>query len=198
MSSAYSTYVSPSGVGTVILPVAPLSTDQYLRMIDAGILESEKVELIGGHIIPMAPAGPEHTGSVFKLTAVFAPFADRFVMAVQATIVMTEGQVLEPDFALLSPRADRYMTELPRAADVQLVVESSATSLEKDRTVKLPIYASAGIPEYWIVDLINNQLEVYRDPSGRVYADKRILAGDESITPLACPEVKLHVGSLFG
>ena len=198
MSSAYSTYAGPPEVGPIILPVAPLSTEQYLQMIEAGILDSsDKVELIGGQITPMAPAGPEHIGSVFELTTLFAPHVEKFVIAVQATVVITEGQVLEPDIALLTHRADQYKRALPRAADVLLIVESAASSLDKDRHVKLPIYAAAGIPEYWIVDLNNRTLEVYREPVGGAYSHSQKLAGDDRASPLACTEVSLRVGSLF-
>jgi Uma2 family endonuclease len=198
MSSAYSTFVGPPGVGTITLPVAPLSTEQYLRMIDAGIFDSsDKVELIGGFITPMAPAGPEHNGSLFKLTKLFASVADRFELAVQATVAVSEGQVLEPDFALLTPRADGYMTALPQAADVLLVIESAASSIKSDRHVKLPIYAAAGIPEYWIVDLNEKILEIHREPVGDGYVHRQKLAGNDVASPLACPEVTLRVGSLF-
>ena len=198
MSSAYSTFVGPPGVGDITLPVAPLSTEQYLRMIDAGIFgSSDKVELIGGFITPMAPVGPEHNGSLFELTKLFAPVAEKFVIAVQATVAVSEGQVLEPDFALMAPRADKYMTALPRAADVQLVIELAASSLKSDRHVKMPIYAAAGIAEYWIVDLNQKTLEIYRHPAGDNYADQKKLRGDDVASPLACPEVVLRVGSLF-
>ena len=198
MSSAYSTFVGPPEVGDIKLPIAPLSTEQCLRMIDAGVFDSsDKVELIGGFITPMAPVGPEHNGSLFALTKLFAPVADKFEIAVQATISISEGQVLEPDFALLTPRADGYMTALPRAADVLLVIESAASSLKSDRHVKLPIYAAAGVPEYWIVDLNEKTLEVYREPVGDGYAYCKKLGGDDVASPLACPGVTLRVGGLF-
>lgn len=198
MSSAYSTFVGPPGVGDITLPVAPLSTEQYLRMIDAGIFgSSDKVELIGGFITPMAPVGPEHNGSLFELTKLFAPVAEKFVIAVQATVAVSEGQVLEPDFALLTPRADKYMKALPRAADVQLVIELAASSIQSDRHVKLPIYAAAAIPEYWIVDLSKKKLEIHRQPVGEEYSNLQTLTGDDVASPLACPEVTLRVTSLF-
>ena len=198
MSSAYSTFVGPPEVGDIRLPVAPLSTEQYLRMIEAGVFDSsDKVELIGGFITPMAPVGPEHNGSLFELTKRFAPVAERFVVAVRATIAVSEGQVLEPDFALLRLRADKYMKALPRTADVLLIIESAASSIKSDRHVKLPIYAAAEVPEYWIVDLNAKSLEIYRDPVGDSYQSSRILSGDDMASPLACPEISLRVGSLF-
>jgi Uma2 family endonuclease len=104
---------------------------------------------------------------------------------------------LEPDFALLTPRADKYMTALPSAADVLLVIESAASSIKSDRHVKLPIYAAAGIPEYWIVDLNEKTLEIHREPVGEGYAQQQTLTGNDIANPLACPEVALRVGSLF-
>lgn len=198
MSSAYSTFAGPPGVGDITLPVAPLSTEQYLRMIDAGVFDSsDKVELIGGFITPMAPVGPEHNGSLFELTKLFAPVAEKFVIALQAIVAVSEGQVLEPDFAFMAPRADKYMTALPRAADVLLVIESAASSIQSDRHVKLPIYAAAGIPEYWIVDLNEKTLEVHPEPIGEGYAHQQTLAGDDVASPLTCPGITLRVANLF-
>lgn len=167
-------------------------------MIDAGVFDSsDKVELIGGFITPMAPVGPEHNGSLFELTKLFAPVAEKFVIALQAIVAVSEGQVLEPDFALMAPRADKYMTALPRAADVLLVIESAASSIQSDRHVKLPIYAAAGIPEYWIVDLNEKTLEVHREPIGEGYAHQQTLAGDDVASPLTCPGITLRVANLF-
>lgn len=195
--TAFSTYLGPPGVGTISLPVSPLSTAQYLKMIDAGILDDEKVELIGGVITPMAPAGPDHNSSLYVLTDSFARVIDRFVLAIQGTIVIAEGHVFDPDVALLRRKPEGYRASLARAEDIALVIESAASFLKKDRHVKLPAYAAAGIQEYWIVDLEGETLTVFREPDGVAYRSEQTFAGDAEIAPLACPDLKIRVASIF-
>ncbi|QDT75439.1 Uma2 family endonuclease [Lacipirellula limnantheis] len=198
MSSAYSTFVGPPEVGTIRLPVAPLSTEQYLQMLKAGILESSgRVELIEGQITPMAPAGPEHNSSLIRLTRLFVSVLDRYELLIQGTVQIADGQVFEPDLALLELKSGGYRVTLPQPKEVRLVIESAASSLEKDRHVKLPRYAKAGIQEYWLVDLLGESVEVCRKPNCSTYADRRSYAGDQQISPLACPELSVRVGDIF-
>jgi Uma2 family endonuclease len=198
MSTAYSTHIGPPGVGPIVLPVSPLSTDQYLRMIDAGILDDDKVELIGGVITAMAPAGPDHVGSLYALTECFAKVIDQFVLAVQGTIVIAEGNVFDPDLALLRGKPEGYHKSHARAEDIALIVEAAASSYKKDRHVKLPIYAAAGIAEYWLVDLDRQTLTVFRDPDGAAYRSEQSFAGDQAVSPLACPDLSIRVADIFG
>jgi Uma2 family endonuclease len=197
MSIAYSTYVGPPGVGPISLPVSPLSTDQYLRIIDAGILDDDNVELIGGVITAMAPIGPEHNSSLYQLTEMFARVVDQVHLSIQSTVVFSEGNVFQPDLALIRRKAEGYKRALPRPEDVLLVVESSASSLPRDRHVKLPVYAATGIQEYWIADLEREVLVVYRDPQGARYRSERSFTGEEVVSPLACPELKIRVADIF-
>ena len=198
MSNAFSTYVGPPGVGPIALPVSPLSTDQYLRMIAAGILDDDKVELIGGVITAMAPAGPDHVGSLYALTDCFAKVIDQFVLAIQGTIVIADGNVFDPDLALLRRKPEGYHRLHARAEDIALIVESAASSYKKDRHVKLPVYAAAGITEYWIADLERKTLTVFRDPDGVAYRSEQTFAGDQTVSPLACPDLSIRVADIFG
>lgn len=198
MSTGFSTHLGPPGVGTIMLPISPLSTNQYLRMIDAGILgPDDKVELIGGLITPMAPAGPEHNGSLLQLTDIFASRLDEYQLLIQGTVSISEGHVLDPDVALLRRKPGRYRKLLPTAEDILLIVEAASTSLPKDRHVKLPVYAAAGVQEYWIADLERQVLHVFRDPQDANYTSEMNLSGDETISPLACPELMVRVGEIF-
>ena len=167
-------------------------------MIDEGILgPSDKVELIGGLITPMAPAGSEHNSSLMHLTEKLAQLVDRYHLLIQGTLVVAEGQVFDPDVALLRRRPEGYKRALPRAEDVLLVVESAASSLPRDLHVKLPIYAAAGIQEYWIADLQRETLTVYRDPAGAIYRSEQHVAGEETVSPLVCPDVIIRVADVF-
>jgi Uma2 family endonuclease len=198
MSTGFSTHVGPPDIGAITLPVSQLSTLQYLQMIDAGILgPSDKVELIGGLITPMSPAGPEHNSSLIQLTEIFAQIVGRYHLLVQGTVVIAEGHVFEPDIALLRRKAEGYRRALPRAEDVLLVVESAASSLPRDRHVKLPIYAAAGINEYWIADLDRELLSVFRERDGTAYRSEQTLSGNETVAPIAGPDVVVRVADIF-
>jgi Uma2 family endonuclease len=175
-----------------------LSTAQYLRMIDANVLGPEdKVELIGGVIVQMSPAGISHNHYLIRILSVFAPLIGRFDIAIQGTLTVAEGHVYDPDFMLLRPRADRFKTKLPDAADVLLVIEAAESSLPCDQKVKMPVYASVGIPEYWIADLANESLIVHRDLQPGGYQAISVLKGDDVLSPIAAPDFSFSVRSAF-
>lgn len=180
----------------VVLPVSRISTETYLRMIDAGDLEGERVELIEGYITPMAPGGPEHSYSFLGFSRLFAPALTKFHVAIQVTLNLSPGNVVDPDLMLLKKRTS-LKTSLPRPEDVVLLIESADSSLRKDRRVKLPLYAAAGIPEYWILDLKAEQLHVHRDPEGEEYRDVKIFTGEETISPVALSELSIRVTEFF-
>jgi Uma2 family endonuclease len=201
MSTAYTNFVGPPGVGTISLPVSRLTTEQFLQIVETGVFESSEksVELIGGIITEMAPPpGPEHDSSLMKLVRIFAPALDRFELGFHNTVAFPEGNVFLPDFALLRLRPAGYKNSHARPEDVALVVESSSSSLPKDRYLKLPVYATADIPEYWIADLDREILLVYRDPQGGTYRSDQTFSGGETVTPIACPDISIRVGDIFG
>jgi Uma2 family endonuclease len=142
------------------------TVEEYRRMATAGILgEDDRVELIQGEVIDMAPTGSLHAGTVFQLARALAKGVgeDAFVW-VQSPVVLADHSEPQPDLALLRPRADLYKRSLPSAVDVLLVVEVAESSLAYDRDVKLPIYAAHGIPEAWLVDLQGGVLTIHRQP----------------------------------
>src|SRR5687768_15831219 len=107
-----------------LLQIAPLhrfSTADYLEMIDKGVLgPKDKVELIGGVIVEMSPAGIPHNHCLMCLVRLFAPLLNNFEIAIQGTLTVSEGQVYDPDLMLLRRRDDGYKTRLPDATDVAL------------------------------------------------------------------------------
>ncbi|MGD9632709.1 MAG: Uma2 family endonuclease [Pirellulales bacterium] len=190
--------ISTSFTGFPELPLGRFSTAQYLRMIDVGVLGPEDhVELIDGVVVEMSPAGIPHNGFLINIIRTMAPLLDRFEFAVQGTLTVAEGQVFDPDFMLLDRRPDRFKTKLPDAKDVRLVIEAAESSLPRDQKVKMPKYAAAGIPEYWIADLVHEVMLVHRDPQPAGYGQIQTLRGDDLVSPLAAPDFSFAIRQAF-
>ncbi len=143
-------------------------------MAEAGILsEDDRVELLYGQIIPMSPIGKSHNACVNRLTQLMTLLLhDRAIVQIQGPVVIGDRSEPEPDVAILQPRDDFYAAGLPTAADALLLIEVADSSLEKDKHLKLPLYAAAEIPELWIVDLTRFKIGVYTQPEDGEY--KRI------------------------
>jgi Uma2 family endonuclease len=179
------------------LPLWRVSTSKYLQMVNAGVMEpKDRVELIEGVIVEMSPQGSRHNNCLLLLNRLLAPLTERFIVGVQATIAISDGSVFDPDVALLRPN-DEYKQRHPRAEDILLIIEAAESSLKRDQQVKLPIYAKARIQEYWIADLEDEALLVYRDPLPSGYGQIQTLRGDEQISPLAAPDFSIAVRKLF-
>jgi len=146
-----------------ILQQRLITVAEYHKMIQAGILgEDERVELLYGKIIPTSPVGSQHSTCVKRLNRLFSrSVGDRAIVSVQDPIQIPDHSEPEPDVALLRPPLSTYEARHPLPKEVLLIVEVSDSSLAKDRAVKLPLYASAGIPEVWLVDLAHSQIQVY-------------------------------------
>jgi Uma2 family endonuclease len=191
--------VSTPAVGfPEFLPPGRFSTAQYLRMIEAGVLGPEdKVELIGRMIVQMSPAGIPHNNFLINIVDLFGPLLGRFKFAIQATLTVAEGHVFDPDFMLLVRRPGGFKAKLPDASDVRLVIEAAESSLPRDQKIKMPVYASAGIPEYWIADLEREVLIVHREPQPGGYRLIETHSGDKVVSPLAAPDFSFAVRQAF-
>lgn len=172
---------------------------EYHRMAEAGILtEDERVELLNGEIVQMSPIGSRHAGCVNGLTEIFVQrLAGRAVVSVQNPIELGEDSEPQPDVMVLKWRPDRYRGSLPKPEDVLLVVEVADTTADFDRKFKIPIYARAGIPETWLMDLELEQIEVYQQRSPEGCRSVRIFRRGESIAPSALPDVTLAVDDIL-
>lgn len=142
-----------------------LSVKSYERMIEEGILtENDQVELIRGEILKKMAIGDPHTACVKRLNRLFsARLSNQALLSIQDPIVLPDSEP-EPDVALLRLRNDYYASGKPQAADILLLIEVADSSLDFDRDVKRLMYAHAGIVEYWIVNLIDEVIEVHRRP----------------------------------
>lgn len=177
-----------------------LDVDDYHRMGDAGILgEHDRVELIGGEIIDMAPIGPPHAGAVKRLSnRIKSAVGERAIVATQDPVRIDRFNEPEPDIALLRPREDYYSQTHPAPADILLIVEVAETSLRYDREVKIPLYARAGIPEVWLVDIAGKTLWIYRDPKGDRYRDLAPAGDLAHLLVRAMPDTAVDLTGVFG
>ncbi len=143
---------------------------EYYRMGELGLFNGQRVELLDGEVIVMSPMGAGHAAAVTKVAhALFRAFGEGFSVRVQLPLALDPTTEPEPDVAVITGSPDDYLDEHPSTA--VLIVEVADTSLAYDRTEKARVYARANISEYWIVNLLERQLEVYRKPQGERYAE---------------------------
>ena len=176
----------------------PFTVDAYQRLAELGVLrEDDRVELIDGQVVEMTPIGGRHASCVRRLTRLFSRnLLEVAMLDVQNPVVLGEHDAPQPDLALLKPRADAYPNH-PRPPDTLLVIEVADTSVAYDRDIKIPLYARAGIPEVWLVDLSADRIYVYRDPAGGEYASVRLASRGGTITPLHFPKVTLSADEIL-
>ena len=172
---------------------------EWHRMGEAGIFPPEsRMELIEGEILHMAPIGFNHAGHVDRLNRIFARLWDKGVgVRVQGPLQLGDLSEPEPDLVLAKPDANDYTTRHPNAADVLLLVEVSDSTLRFDRNQKLRLYATHNIPEYWIVNLIDNCLEVYRQPLDGDYQEQTTLSKTDSLNLVSLPNIQVSVADIL-
>jgi hypothetical protein len=172
--------------------------DEYHAMVRAGILmEGDRIELIDGELVEMHTIGSRHLACVIRLTHLLVPpLAGRARVSIQGSMRLDRYSEPEPDVLVLRPRADDYASAHPGPADVLLAIEVADTSLAYDRTVKLPLYARAGIAEVWIVDLEARAVEVHREPSADGYR-RFELVRERRIVPAAFPDLELELADIL-
>lgn len=176
-----------------------LTVNAYHRMIDAGIFdEDDHVELIDGELRAMPPLNAGHAGKNKRLNRLLSQrVGELALVAVQDPLTLAPRSEPEPDLMLLRPRGDYYEDANPTPADTLLVIEISDSSLRYDRNTKIPLYASHQIPEVWLIDIKNRELEVYRDPGPQGYRQILMPDVDQVIAPLLLPNVEIAVRELW-
>ena len=175
------------------------TVDDYYAMAEAGILSpDERVELLDGEIIAMAPIGSRHASCVNRLNRLLtAQVGLRAVVGVQNPVRLSSGSEPQPDVTLLKPRDDFYSSAHPGPGDVLLLIEVSDTTADVDRGCKLPLYARSGVQEVWIVNLSEGCVEVYAEPAGAGYAASRTVGLDGEVSPAAFADISLPVGQMM-
>ncbi|ANE55898.1 Uma2 family endonuclease [Methylomonas sp. DH-1] len=172
---------------------------EWRRMGEAGIFPPEaRMELIEGEILHMAPIGFNHAGHVNRLNYILTFLTHGSAcVSVQNPIQLGDLSEPEPDFLLLKPDPDFYSTRHPNAADVLLLVEVSDSTLRFDREQKRRLYAAHQIPEYWIVNLIDNCLEIYRQPENGDYREQSTLAKTDYANLVSLPDIQVRVADIL-
>jgi Uma2 family endonuclease len=176
-----------------------LTSAEYYRMMETGIIhEGERVELISGQIFTMAVKGIRHTICTRRLfKQLIALIGEQADVQSQDPITLPNNSEPEPDVVIAKLREDNYENSHPLPADIILIIEVSDTTLKFDREVKAPLYAAAGINEYWIINLIDNRLEVHRQPENGIYTNVQMLMPPRSINPPEFPEITLNISDFF-
>lgn len=175
------------------------SVSEYYAMAEAGILtDRDRVELLDGEIVVMAPIGNRHAFCVDWLTRFWIlALAERAIVRIQNPVRLDNSSEPEPDVTLLAWRDDFYASAHPGPQDVLLLIEVSDSTVGFDRGQKLPLYARAGIPEVWIVNLQDRRVEVYTEPDGDGYGSTSHYVPGESVAPARFPDVALEVERIF-
>jgi Uma2 family endonuclease len=175
------------------------TVEEYHRMAEVGIFHpDERVELIEGEIVQMAPIGPRHAGCVINATRLLITrLGDRAVVSPQNPVVILPRSEPQPDLLVLRRRAVSYSREHPVPADVLLAVEVADTTVRFDRLVKACLYARAGIPEFWICLTTEAVVEVHRAPGPDGYTSVTQHGPGQTLAPLAFPDVGFSVTDFF-
>lgn len=171
--------------------------EQFHQLGALGLLDpSRRYELIDGDIYEMTPVGPEHSYAVDVATQSLTLRAKpgEYYVRIQNPLQLGDSEPV-PDVSVVPGKPEDYQHALPTTA--LLIIEVADTSLERDRTAKLALYARHQIPEYWIVNLTERVVEVYREPAGETYRAVRRYTPDETITPLFDPAWQVHAQRLF-
>ena len=186
---------------TIVPARHKLNVDAYYRMAEAGIFgEDDRIELIDGDMMDMAPIGQGHAAIVNGLNEALVPACvGRAIVLTQNSIRLDESSAPQPDLAVLRRRDDFYATgERPGPADVLLLIEVSDSSANFDRTVKLPLYARAGIAEVWIVDLKRRVLDAFRKPAAGQYHETTTHQSGEELALTLEPDIVVRLNLIFG
>jgi len=171
----------------------------YNRLIEVGILEEDdRVELIDGEIVEMTPIGHRHAACVKRLNWLLgrALGADATI-GVQDPIQLGDRSEPQPDVSVLRPSPNFYASAHPTAEDIFLLVEVSESSARIDRQIKVPLYARHAVAEVWIVDVDDNTVTTYRDPTPTGYTTVWVARRGEKLAIQAFPERELAIADLL-
>jgi Uma2 family endonuclease len=174
--------------------IRPLRRIEYESLVERGLLADSRVELLLGALVDVTPQGPLHANVVRRLgERLVRELSGDVHTRVQSPLALSDDSEPEPDIAVV-PAGDYDHAHPNRAL---LVIEIADTSLQKDRGIKTALYATAGIPEFWLVNLTDKSVEVHRHPSSGRYADIQRVGMGDGLTALAFPMLRILVSEIF-
>lgn len=175
-----------------------VSVEEFGRMVEAGAFPSgTRLELIQGELVDMSPMGVGHGFVVRELgRKLTLRLQERAVVSIQSSLQCGDWSMPEPDLAIVRGPGDRYRHRHPSAADTILVIEVAESSLRIDERIKVPLYAQAGVPEVWLVDLPHRRVHVFTDPAGDRYGKRTTCTSKDTLRLAAFPDVEIAVRDL--
>jgi Uma2 family endonuclease len=189
-------------VGVAPEHIRRFTVAEYHRLVEAGILrDDDPVELIQGFLVTKMVRNPRHDlGVSLTEEALSRVLPEPWFCRVQSAVTTADSEP-EPDVAIVRGPRRRYATSHPSASDVALIVEVADASLQRDRSDKASLYAAAGIPSYWILNLVDGVLEVHETPDSgtRAYGKRRVLGGDATVDVVlpGGPAIAVRVANLL-
>jgi len=187
-------------VATPTFTLHKFTVEEYGRMGEAGVFPpGVRVELIEGKIVDMSPIGDRHAACVGWLNRTLTLLLQHTALIwMQNPVRLDNYSEPEPDILVLKPRGDFYRNGKPRPEDVLLLIEVSDSTLEVDRKRKVPLYARSGVPEVWIVNLVDERVETFADPSGGAYQTAATFSRGEEVQSRSLAALRLGVSEILG
>lgn len=174
----------------------PLKRVEFDQLAAAGAFERERVELVRGVLVEMAPIGPDHDDVVEVLNELLMPaLVGRARIRVRSSFAASDDSEPLPDLLLVEAHVPRGVHRHPSTA--LLAIEVAENSLRFDRKVKAALYAEAGVPEYWLIDLVHRAVEVYSRPVKGKYQRTSKHSGADVLRPRAFPDVEVPLARVF-
>ena len=175
------------------------TTEEYHRMAETGILnEDERVELLEGKIIWMSAKGTAHSSAVGRTDRLLQKcLGNQAWISIQDPVTLNQHSEPEPDIAIVKIDPLDYADHHPTPGEVYLIIEVADSSLKFDCETKGKVYAQEKIADYWVLDVLNRQLYVFREPSEEGYQTKAILDENSTISPLQFPDLQISILSML-
>ena len=177
----------------------PITVEEFDRMAEAGVFGDRRIELIDGRLIDVPPQGPPHAGTVSACQFIFqTAFGRRALVRPQLSLPVAAHSQPEPDLGIVRWSDSFYRDRHPSTEETFAVVEVSHTTLTFDRDVKRRLYGAGRVPEYWIIDVAHDRVEIYREPHDLGYALEKTCGRGDSVSFEAFADVVFSVDELLG
>lgn len=174
------------------------TAEEFYRLCETGIIDShDRIELLNGELIIMHAIGYRHAQAVTNLNAYLSEEARRrYKISPQNPVELERYSAPQPDLTLV-PWSRGNSKRHPTPEEAFLIIEVADSSLQYDREEKLRAYAATGIREFWLLNLVDDILEIYRQPEGPAYGQRLIVPADGTASPLAFPDVTIALAEII-